>query len=354
MRIVISRLKDEHDQKDYRNFLYSQTNSLFYHGLHYHQLLQAHLDCEAYYILAYDERKILGALPFLMKQNNQFGAVINSLPFYGSNGGFIIDSALELEKINQIRQNIIQSLESFSLEHNVIASTIISNPLQPEDQLWMDNNYATTHTDKRIGQITLLPADGPELEQRLMSIFEDPRPRNIRRAIKAGTEISECHDKASLDFLFQVHKENIEGIGGKAKQKSFFDLIPANFSKDEYSVFIATINGKRIAALLVFYFNSTVEYFTPATLHDYRNDQPSALLIFEAMKIAIHRGFKHWNWGGTWYTQHGVYDFKKKWGAQDHQYHYYTRVREDYLNRKDNNDLFQAFPYFYILPLNSN
>jgi hypothetical protein len=352
MHVKISQLQDENEQIIYHNLLMSQTNSLFYNSLHYHQLLKAHLGCDAYYILAYDENKILGALPFLFKRNEHLGGVINSLPFYGSNGGFIITPNLDLDIKHQIRHEIIKTLESFSIENNVIASTIINNPLQPEDQIWLDNNYATTHTDKRIGQITLLPADGPELEQRLMSIFEDPRPRNIRRAIKADIKITECHDYEALDFLYKVHKENIEGIGGKAKQKSFFDLIPTNFSKDEYSVYVATIDGKRIAALLVFYFNSTVEYFTPAILHDHRNDQPSALLIFEAMKIAVQRGFTHWNWGGTWYTQHGVYDFKKKWGAQDREYYYYTRVREDFLNRNDYNDIFKSFPYFYILPLN--
>jgi hypothetical protein len=354
MRIITSRLEDYNQRIDYNKLLLSQKNSLLYHGLQFHQLLKLHLDCDAFYILVYNVHKMIAALPFLIKKNERFGAVLNSLPFYGSNGGFITDPTLSSDVLNQIRHGIIQALETFSDENQVISSTIISNPLQIEDQLWLDNNYLTTHTDIRIGQITPLPFDGPELEQRLLAVFDDPRPRNVRRAIKANIEITECHDQESLDFLFQVHQENIMGIGGKAKQKSFFDLIPANFSKEDYSIFIATVDGKRIAALLVFYFNSTVEYFTPATLNDYRNYQPSALLIFEAMKIAIHRGFKYWNWGGTWYTQHGVYDFKKKWGAQDHEYHYYTRVREDYLNRSDYNDLFQAFPYFYILPLNPN
>lgn len=354
MEIKITTLNTKKEKELYDKFLLENENSLFYHSIKYHLLLEKYLDCHSYYIIVYLENRILATFPFILKRDIRLGAIINSLPFYGSNGGFVIDPTLQSDLVDQIRHEIIQALDAFSIEHHVIASTIISNPLQLEDQLWLDSNYATTHTDKRIGQITPLPVDGPELEHRLMSIFEDPRPRNIRRAIKAGIKITECHDQESLDFLYQVHKENIEGIGGKAKQKSFFDLIPTNFSKEDYSVFVATIDGKRIAALLVFYFNSTVEYFTPATLHDYRNDQPSALLIFEAMKIAVHRSFTHWNWGGTWYTQHGVYDFKKKWGAQDHEYHYYTRVREDYLNRSDYNDLFQAFPYFYILPLNSN
>jgi hypothetical protein len=68
MYIKISKLQDELEQMDYHNLLLSQNSSLLYHGLHYHQLLQVHLGCDAYYIIVYNEHKILAALPFLIKK----------------------------------------------------------------------------------------------------------------------------------------------------------------------------------------------------------------------------------------------------------------------------------------------
>ena len=113
---------------------------------------------------------------------------------------------------------------------------------------------------------------------------------------------------------------------------------------------MAEKGGEPIAALLVFYFNKTVEYFTPATIHEFRNDQPSALIIHEAMKAAAKDGYKYWNWGGTWESQEGVYDFKKRWGASDHRYEYFIQILDDKVKEIPIQDLKVAFPNFYLYP----
>ena len=94
--------------------------------------------------------------------------------------------------------------------------------------------------------------------------------------------------------------------------------------------------------------NSTIEYFTPCTLNNYRNYQASALLIFEAMKYAIDKNFKNWNWGGTWESQKGVYDFKKKWGSIDLNYYYFTKVYNPEILNQTSDKLLELYPNFYI------
>ena len=46
------------------------------------------LDCEDNYRIVYENNKLCGVLPILSK-NGEFGDVINSLPYFGSNGGII-------------------------------------------------------------------------------------------------------------------------------------------------------------------------------------------------------------------------------------------------------------------------
>ena len=58
-------------------------------------------------------------------------------------------------------------------------------------------------------------------------------------------------------------------------------------------------------------------------IHEYNslNNIPfinlSSLLIFEVMLDAVEKNYEYWNCEGTWESQKGVYDFKKKWGAND-------------------------------------
>jgi lipid II:glycine glycyltransferase (peptidoglycan interpeptide bridge formation enzyme) len=188
------------------------------------------------------------------------------------------------------------------------------------------------------------------VEDLLLRSFDDPRPRNIRKALKSGVKCYVSYNLEDFTFLYQVHRENIESIGGLPKKKDFFMSLANNMSRTYYKLYIADMAGHKISALLLLFYNKTVEYYTPATIIEYRNIQPLSLLIFRAMTDAINDGYKFWNWGGTWLTQDGVYNFKKKWGAKDFPYYYYTKViNKDILNLTKE-ELLQEYPGFYVVP----
>ena len=120
-------------------------------------------------------------------------------------------------------------------------------------------------------------------------------------------------------------------------------------SSDKWKIYCAKYQNNNIAALLLFYNKFTVEYFTPAILKNFRNFQPNALLIYTAMRDAITKGYKYWNWGGTWKNQKGVYNFKKKWGAKDMIYHYHTKVFQESTYNLQKEELQRYFNGFYVI-----
>ena len=161
----------------------------------------------------------------------------------------------------------------------------------------------------------------------MIKIFDDPRPRNIRRALKEGVQVSSGNEKVSVEFLYKIHVENMQAIGGLSKSWDFFEKLLSDMPRDLWSVYVGAKDDQPIAALLVFYFNGTVEYFTPVIMSEHRKTQALALVIFEAMKDAVSKkGCKNWNWGGTWLSQGGVYDFKKRWGTSDYPYYYLSLI----------------------------
>jgi len=337
-------------RKDYNKCLLSRQETLVYQSLPYHDLLKEHLGCKSVYFTCWNNSDLLATLPFLYKEDKKLGVVLNSLPYYGSNGSFVFNASLTESNKKNIAADLIKAFTSFAAFLNASAYTIITNPLTEDD--WANTGLKYEFTDYRIGQITMLPPHGNHLEEKLMEIFSDPRPRNIRRAKTAGITTEVRYDTEALSFLHQIHRETIEGIGGKAKRKEFFEMIPKFLKPGEYAVYIACKEKTPVAGLLLFYFNKTIEYYTPATVQGFRNDQPSALLIFEAMKDGIKRGFQVWNWGGTWKSQRGVYDFKKRWGAVDFKYNYYTKVMNKELLQINQDDLVNAFHGFYLFPFN--
>ena len=91
----------------------------------------------------------------------------------------------------------------------------------------------------------------------------------------------------------------MKDIGGLAKASRFFALITKFFRPSiDFNIYVARKENDKIAVLLLFYFNQTVEYFTPVVVHENRPDQPLAGIIFEAMSDAINRGYRWWTGEG--------------------------------------------------------
>lgn len=325
---------------EFRDYILQNPRTLIYSEPRFLHLLEQHLDAHCSWLVARRNGEIVGLLPFLEK-DGPLGAVFNSLAFYGSNGG-VIQNIQDAES----KSSLIDAFYQNALDAKASSATIITNPLELDSDFY-NSKIVYDYRDERIGQITHLPFS----EQELISRFQNPRPRNIRRAIKEGVEVERGTTDA-LPFLYETHAANMSAIGGLAKERSFFDAIPISMHKDDWAVFTATVDGKPIAALLVFYYNRTVEYFTPVVVETYRSTQALALVIYEAMRDAIKRGFVNWNWGGTWLSQGGVYDFKKRWGTSEYRYYYYTRIFNPELKASSPAYILKNYPGFYLAPFN--
>ncbi len=333
MRIV--QLSDKY-HNDYQAFLLSIEQSLLYYSVPYKSFLEELLGCRSQYWLALEDNQIAGVLP-LMEKDGPYGRVVNSLPYYGSNGGVLASSEMA-------RNALCEKYNCLAQEQDVAAATLVTHPLMPLHEASVIYDL----TDERIGQFTTLFSKGNAVNA-LLSRLDSSTRRNIRKAKKSGVKINV--DNTAVDFLQAVHKENMVDIAGKAKSEIFFDLFPNYFQADEaFRIYTAEVEGKLVAALLIFYFNKTVEYFTPVTCKEYRNMQPMAGIIFEAMVDAAQRGFRKWNWGGTWLSQDGVYRFKRKWGAEDYRYPYYIKVNNSKLFSCSRENLLESYPDFYVVP----
>lgn len=316
--------------QEYDRYLLRNPFSLFYQSSKYKDFLKALLNCSENYLVAIENDQILGALPLMLCQT-ELGRVYNSLPYYGSNGGILWDNPGAFK-------GLVGAYNEIATSATTLASTIINNPFCGESLDGVAHNL----TDWRIGQFTQLNAIEIEASAR----------RNVKKAIREGVTIGIDHEK--IDRLREMHQENIGAIGGIPKSDRFFSLVPKYFLPEhDYDVYVAWMDGEMIGALLVFYFNRVVEYFTPSIDSEFRDKQPLSLILQTALNDAVRKGFVWWNWGGTWPSQNGVYRFKKKWGATERFYYYYTQLNDPCLLDYTPRTLLNSFPNFFLLPFSS-
>ncbi len=312
----------------YNEFLNVHPQAMLYYALPFSSLLEDFLQCSCETLVAIHNGKIEGILP-LMSKTGKYGKILNSLPFYGSNGGALVNNK-EAELL------LLESYEKFSSEFS--SATFITNPLCEMLAPRLFDFY-----DYRIGQWTAL---GTESE--LLDSFESSAIRNIKKARREGVQISRTND---ISFLYETHFENMQRIGGIHKEKEFFEKISSHFVyKKEWVIYEAFLDGNPIAALLLFYFGETIEYYVPAICFEYRTLQALPLIIWTAMCDGKLAGYKMWNWGGTWRSQDNVYKFKKKFGAQDKKYHYYIKINNPQILHCSKEELLREYPYFYVIP----
>lgn len=334
MSIEIKVLTKEFYTK-YEEFILSYDTSLFYHSTKYKDFLEDLLKCKSKYLLAYENGKIKSVLPLMIK-DGPYGKVVNSLPYYGSHGGII--GARDLNIVSELKA-FVDDLDYSSL---TLTSSPFNNTIEP---------IFSDVTDRRYSQITHF-INNSDSEDYLLTLIDSSAKRNIKKAIKEGITVS-TDNLDAVDFIKKTHVENMAVIGGNAKSYDFFEKFPKYFEENKnYKINVAYHNNNPVAALLTFYYNKTVEYFTPVIKEQYRNKQPLALILFETMKDAIMDGYQFWNWGGTWLTQSGVYQFKKKWGATERIYNYSTHIRNDDICKVDPEEIKKHYEGFYAYNFN--
>lgn len=338
------RLLSDHEEPDYRAFVQENTKALFYHTNHYRLFLKKLLAADERYLLAYEDSQLRGVLPaFLVK--GALGPCLNSLPFFGSNGG-----VLDIKGRKDIRHSLLQAFLDQAQKDRALSATIIASPFEDQPETY-ESFFPEGPADYRIGQITRLTPQTDADEKVLTASFGPFTRRMIRKAMKKGCGVEEQNDQEAIGFLAKVHGENMSLKGGKEKPEAFFERLPHFFTPGkDYKIWVARLDGRMVAALLVFYYNRTVEYYIPAIVHDYRSHQPLSLIIFKAMQDAAARGFEYWNWGGTWPSQTGVYRFKKRWNSSDHLYGYYHALFDQSLLERSRREIEDACPYAYMLP----
>lgn len=323
------------------SFVSGCPHSLAYHRSDFLGVVSRELGAEPLWIVVRSAGEIVGVMPIAMKSGT-YGIVVNSLPYFGSNGAVI-----QKNDDVAIAKLLIAEFERFCSDLPAAAWTIITNPLDEKDGFYqeeLDWNFK----DFRYSYVTTLEAGRSFLE--FVERFDDPRPRNVRRAIRSGVEIIEKSSEDALLGLSRLHQSNMREIGAPFKTEAFFLDVARTMGRDSWGYHEAEIEGKTVAGLLVLKHGQTVEYYTPAVDPLHRASQASSLLIATVMHKLGNDGYRFWNWGGTGENQHGVRNFKKKWDCREGKYYYFTKVVDHSLFRVPSADLTQMYPGFFVYP----
>lgn len=319
----------------YAQFVAGHPDALISYTLAYRDLLVETLGCQPRYAVALRDAEVVGVMP-MMSVEGEPGTVLNSLPYFGSNGGPLAGDA-------QARDALCAWYSEQAREDGVVAATVVANPLAA-------NVADVVHdiVDSRIAHVTALAGEGAA-QAGISPAIDGSARRNVAKAQRLGTAVAVENDR--FDELQSLHRHSMAAIGAPVKAPQFFDAVRRNFRPaTDFDLYVARTGGEAVAALLVFYCGRTVDYYVPAVAPPRRAEQPMAAILVQAMRDAARRGFTRWNWGGSPPAHQSLQRFKAKWGGVPTEYHYKTKLNDTSLLRARREDILTAYPGFFVVP----
>ncbi len=340
---------DSRGEQEYTNFLENSNGALFYHSIKYRNFLRLILPrAKDIYLIARQNKKIVGALPaFIVGLDNGY-SIINSLPFFGSHGGVVLSD--KCSKGYDVKRLLIDSLFEVAKKESFLSLTIVDNPFQSHNSDY-ETIFNMSPSDYRISQVTDMSVTSfDNIHEELMNKFHSKTRNIVRKAQKGDFIIEKNSSLNAFKKLFEIHYDNMMANNGKFKPLFVFEAMHVIFEPEiDYNIYFAYKGTEVAAGLLVFYYKDYCEYFTPVIESKFRHEQPLSILIFKAMEDAILKNVKYWNWGGTWpKDQDGVYLFKSRWGTKESMYNYYTKIADENYIVSNKESIIDSTPFFYL------
>jgi CelD/BcsL family acetyltransferase involved in cellulose biosynthesis len=167
-------------------------------------------------------------------------------------------------------------------------------------------------------------------ESSVWSGVQKPVQRQVKKSRKMGVTIRFAQQREEMDIYHRLHVGTRTGKHGMpAQPRAFFRGLWDRFGADgTMQVLFAEHEGRTIAGMVLFAFGDTVRYAYGASEEQALHLAPNNLLMWESIAWATGKGYPIFDKGRTACDNHGLMEYKRKWGAtaEPLPYYYWPQV----------------------------
>ena len=262
-----------------------------YHDIGWKHAIERAYGHKTPYLIARTNGNVTGVLPLVLTRSRLFGSALTSLPFLDF-AGISADDAASAEAL-------LVSAAELGERHAVdYVEFRQREPLEPDLE---------TSTHKVLMTLSLAPD-----EDSVWSNLSSERRNRVRRALKSGLSVEEA-DGSRLNEFYDIWVRNMRDLGSPPHSKNFFQQVLDAFS-GRSSLLMVCHDGRYIGAALALFSHDTMVVPWVSSLRQHFKLYPNNILYWEAMRIAVGKGIKTFDFGRSTEGS-GTYQFKQRWGA---------------------------------------
>ncbi|MCU7904533.1 MAG: FemAB family PEP-CTERM system-associated protein [Candidatus Thiodiazotropha sp. (ex Epidulcina cf. delphinae)] len=253
---------------------------------------------QTYYLLALENKKMVGALPLALIKIPFLGSSLVSLPFCDYGGvvsgesrvrDLLLDEAVRLG--NELNANRVE-----------IRSTYKYNHLE-------DGAYPVNIITDKVSMILPLSDDS----QKTWDGFKSKLRSQIRKAERNDLTFL-WGGKTEIDEFYRVWAINMRDLGSPAHSKKWFNSIINGYGDSVKIALVRDNHGDTIASAIILLTDHIVCIPWASTIRKYNKLSPNMLLYWNILKYCSDHGYNSFDFGRC-SPQGGTFKFKEQWGA---------------------------------------
>lgn len=290
------------------NFLFGRDDATVFHTSTWQQVIGKSYPYRFMGLEAVDEQgRTAGLLPLWLVSSTLTGKRMVSAPF-----SYICPplAASEVAYSALIRKAVELTREIGASYYELKSPAVLPDAETPFSK---SGQFETFHVDLR----------GSE-EEIWAKTHKGMIQRGVNKARKDGVAITAGNDESCLRDFHYLNLLTCRKHGIPAQSFGFHQEVWRRMGSTGMADFLfAEHQNKRIAAVVIFYFNGTATYMYGASDESYLALRPNHLLLWEAMLRAKSKGMHTFDLGRVSADNPGLKEFKQRWGAQTVPLHYY-------------------------------
>lgn len=314
--MITVKIADKSDHKIWDNYVISHPDAWPYHCFAWRNVIEKAYRHTAYYLMAEDNRKIVGVLPMIHLRFPYLVNELTALP-YCDVGNFVCDN-----------KKVFEKLLSSAVE---LGNKLKVDKIHVRGQLPVDNCGYALLADDQNDKVRML-LNLPDSSKKLQDNFKSKLRSQIRKAEKNGI-IFRWGGIESVQDYYAVFSENMRDLGSPVHSIKLFHSIIENFG-DNAKMGLVDLNGKTIGAGIILTVGNKVSIPWASTLRKHNRLSPNMLLYWNFMKYSCDTGFNIFDFGRSSKGE-GTFKFKAQWGAKPIELDWYSILLGNNKTEKD-------------------
>lgn len=164
----------------------------------------------------------------------------------------------------------------------------------------------------------------------LLSQLRKPIQHQIKKSRKLGVQVRIAQSREDVAHYYRLHLQTRGKKQGMPAQprRFFFELWDAFAAIDALQLLLAEYQDRIIAGMILLASGTTVRYTYGASDERYLQLAPNNLLMWTAIMWGCMKGYQTLDLGRTACDNHGLMEFKRRWGAikEPLPYYYYPNI----------------------------